>query len=142
MTSKIDHVTRLMAIAEGCFLSMPPSMARASILDIATTYNGIGPSWAPQWLRDALTGWLSLFQPAALIHDYHYSLIDPKTDWAEDEREIADWEFYQNCRKLTAIEYPIWNVTCWPLRAAHEYQAFCAWRAVRRLGGFSIGGDR
>jgi hypothetical protein len=133
MNAKLERVTRLVFLAENLGLYMPPAMAHANLMDIAAVYNGIGPAWAPEWLREALTSWLACFQPAALVHDFAYSQITPSPA-AEDLRAWADEQFYSNCRRCAAAAASWYTPRRWRL----EVGAFLAWRAVRRLGGLCI----
>ena len=130
----IESVTLLMAKVEAIDLSTPPCMRHASILDITAVWNGIGPAWAPEWFRKALSTWLRSFQPAALVHDYSYSLIDRNQPFAEDQRQVEDLRFYENCSKCAAYEFTWLH----PKRLLLELGALAAWRAVRRLGGASL----
>ena len=133
MNPKLERVRVLMAEAQRLNMDMAPTLQQADLLDIAASWNGIGPAWAPAWFRKALDTRLAAFQPAALIHDWDYAYIDAGRPGWEVVREAADDRFFANCR-LACGDVPLWN----PLRWIMERDAFLAWRAVRRLGGYSI----
>jgi hypothetical protein len=132
--SKLERVRDLMATAERLGMDMAPTMKHADLMDIAANWNGIGPGWAPDWFRAALDTYLHAFQPAALIHDWDYAYIDAGRPGWEAMREAADDRFYKNCRIGAAAVVPWWSPQRWRL----ERNAFWAWRAVRRLGGYSM----
>ena len=69
---------------------------------IAKCYNGIGPEFLPPAVREKVSSHLSLFAPAALIHDMRYS----KGDGSRYRFNYANWEFQVNCRKLAKRAYP------------------------------------
>ena len=79
---------------------------------IEREYNGIGPAFFPAKLRAKVTKWLGLFEPAALIHD----LRNFRSDGMRWAFNYANYEFFANCRKCAAAEYPWWN---W-----HRYRAY------------------
>ena len=68
-------------------------------------YNGIGPEFLPPVLRDKVTAFLAIFEPAALIHD----LRNYKSDGTRYAFNYANMEFFINCRKCAARKYPWWN---------------------------------
>lgn len=80
-------------------------LAKFDVAEIAREYNGIGPEWAGEKLRDAVTERCSLFEPAALIHD----LRNAVSDGSEIKFHFANSEFYLNCRKLADRAYPWWS---------------------------------
>ena len=65
---------------------------------LADGYNGIGPEFLPPTLREKVTQHLSLFAPAALIHD----LRNEYSDGTRRSFNYANYEFLANCRKLAA----------------------------------------
>ena len=133
MNPKLERVRMLMAEAQRLNMDMAPTLQQADLLDIAANWNGIGPAWAPDWLRQGLDARLAAFRPAALIHDWDYSHIDAGRPGWEVVREAADDRFYANCRRACG-DVSIWR----PMRWLMEYEAFWAWRFVRRIGGYSI----
>ena len=56
---------------------------------IKREYNGIGPEFFPVGLRDKVTEWLALFEPAALIHD----LRNYRSDGMRHAFNYANMEF-------------------------------------------------
>ena len=72
---------------------------------LAREYNGIGPEWAGEYVRDLVTGKLALFEPAALIHD----LRNYESDGTGAAFHYANGEFLLNCLKLAKQAYPWWR---------------------------------
>ena len=68
-------------------------------------YNGIGPEFFPPELRAKVTAFLSIFEPAALIHDLRYS----KSDGGRWAFNFANTEFLENCRVCADDRYSWWN---------------------------------
>lgn len=69
---------------------------------LAREYNGIGPEYLPADLRDKITDWLAVFEPAALIHDMRNYM----SDGYSKAFHYANDEFLANCRKCAAARYP------------------------------------
>ena len=73
-----------------------------SYADLARGYNGIGPEFLPEWMRDLVSDKLDIFGPCALIHDL-------RNDVADGTREsflYANDEFRRNCLKMAELAYP------------------------------------
>lgn len=69
--------------------------------ELARIYNGIGPDALPPGIRQRVTDYLALFEPAALIHDVRYASGDgTETDW-----HAANEEFLANCLALVKRKY-------------------------------------
>ncbi len=132
--TKLTEVTQLVIEAEILGLSMPPAMAHMDLRQIAEVSNGVGPQWAPEWIRDALSTRLRVFLPAALVHDVAYSFISSRDPHADDLRFWADEMFYGNCRTCAAHAAPWYSPRRWIL----ERDAWLAYRAVRKFGGLSL----
>lgn len=77
-------------------------------------YNGIGPEYLPEDVRDKVTEKLSLFEPAALLHDLRNYL----SDGTRTKFDYANKEFLRNCRKCANAEYPWYSLRRWRARAA------------------------
>ena len=76
-------------------------VAKYSYEELARIYNGIGSDALPKSIRERVTDFLSLFEPAALIHDVRYHESDGTgTRWHE-----ANQEFLSNCLELVARKY-------------------------------------
>lgn len=117
---------RMEALLHG--LDAPQSFWEAPIEVLVECYNGCGPDWMSKWGRKALTFALRVFEPAILIHDYQFSFSDGTTK----SFNLANNEFYVNCKKLAKAAYDWFN----PLRYKWLWRAFVAWRACVR-GGWS-----
>lgn len=76
-------------------------VAKYSYEELAQIYNGIGPEAMPERIRERVTDFLGLFEPAALIHDVRYEESDgTAAGWHE-----ANQEFLSNCMKLIERKY-------------------------------------
>ena len=93
-------------------------------LDYATLcreYNGIGAEWLGEKLRERITRYLHVFEPAALIHD----LRNSRSDGSIFGFHFANDEFGRNCRRLADAAYPWWS---W-----RRYRARAVARALHAL---------
>ena len=91
-------------------------------------YNGIGPEWAGETVRAKVTQYLTLFEPAALVHDMRNYM----SDGSRKGFYYANMEFHENCLKLADYAYPWWNWRRYRARlVAHALYDF-----VRGNGGW------
>lgn len=96
-------------------------------------YNGIGPEWAGETVREKATRYLSLFEPAALVHDMRNYM----SDGSRKGFNYANMEFLENCLKLADHAYPWWNWRRYRARlVAHALYDF-----VRSEGGWKAWQD-
>ena len=99
---------------------------------LARCYNGCGPEWIDNYLiygdriRDKLTRFLELFEPAFLGHDWDFS----NSDGSEERFHAANLRLLCNCRKLADRKYGWWNWKRYRARAA----AFALYEAVETFG--------
>ncbi len=105
MTTEEQHVEKLMDVAvladlEGLDLSIPLGFA-----ETVRAYNGIGAEWLPADVREKVTEYLALFEPAALIHDCRYHV----SDGSRESFNQANAEFLRNCMKLAEYRYGFFN---------------------------------
>ena len=73
-----------------------------SYAELARGYNGIGPEFLPEWMRDVATDKLDLFAPCALVHDMRNDVSDGTRAGFLD----ANDEFRRNCLKMADLAYP------------------------------------
>lgn len=73
--------------------------------EVCREYNGIGPQFLPENLRNKVTSFLGIFEPAALIHDLRFD----KSDGTRAAFDYANCEFFVNCHKCAKNEYKWWN---------------------------------
>lgn len=100
---------------------------------IRREYNGIGPEWAGETVRAKVTQYLTLFEPAALIHDMRNYM----SDGSRKGFNYANMEFHENCLKLADHAYPWWNWRRYRARlVAHALYDF-----VRGNGGWKAWQD-
>ena len=96
-------------------------------------YNGIGPEWAGAPIRDKATEILSLFEPAALIHD----LRNYKADGSRFNFNYANFEFLANCLKIANATYPWYSWRRYRARAV----AYALYDFVSGPGGWKAWQD-
>lgn len=98
----MDHFDEVRSKAVALNLSGVELFAQLGESTIRKEYNGIGPEFFPAELRAKVTKWLSLFEPAALIHDLRNFQSDGMR-WAFN---YANTEFLNNCRACANDAYP------------------------------------
>ena len=127
---KKDKTTILMDEAVAVGLDGTELFAQLSFDEICAAYNGIGPEFLPQAIREKVTDWLALFEPAALIHDIRYTLSDGyRYGW-----NFANVELRYNCLRLANRAYPWYSWRRYRARqVAHILYRFVAsaagWKA-------------
>ena len=94
---------------------------------VAAAYNGIGPDWLPDAIRDQLSRWLSLYAICAVIHDCRYQYCNDGTSAAFD---AANNELERNCRIVADATYSWFN----PLRYLARRGGRLLANACRRFG--------
>lgn len=85
-------------------------------LDLETvreSYNGIGPEFLDPEVREKVSELLSIFEPAALVHD----LRNEFSDGTRKGFEYANDEFLKNCLKLADYNYCFINPRRYRARA-------------------------
>ena len=85
-------------------------------LDLETvreSYNGIGPEFLDPEVREKVSELLSIFEPAALVHD----LRNEFSDGMRKNFEYANDEFLKNCLKLADYNYCFINPRRYRARA-------------------------
>lgn len=109
-------VAKLIAEALGAHLEGAEWVSSLGVARCEKGYNGIGPEFLPAAIRDRITKYLALFEPAALIHDL-------RTDASDGSREkflAANDEFRRNCLMLANRAYPWWSWKRYRARAAAQ----------------------
>ena len=93
---------------------------------LAASYNGTGPEFLPQKLRDLLDGACRPFLPAVMIHDVDFTLSDGSKEsfWQANNRLLI------NCITCALDAYP-W--TSWR-RYVLVAEAFLIYRACAKFG--------
>ncbi len=97
---------------------------------IASSFNGIGPSCLSEGQRQKLSKYLALFLPAALIHDMRYEV----SDGSRRGFNYANFEFRANCYALAAHAYGFFN---WRRYRAY-FVAWLLFKAVASEVGWLI----
>lgn len=75
------------------------------IEDVCKAYNGIGPQFLPEKLRNKVTEILHIFEPAALVHDLRFE----QSNGTRTAFDYANCEFFVNCHKCAKAQYRWWN---------------------------------
>ena len=122
VNDKRAHVAELITTARAAGLEGVALLDRG-VDAVAAEYNGIGPEFLPDEIRDEVTRFLALFEPAALIHDLRYS----RADGTREGFETANMEFHANCLTLARAKYPWWRFVS---RRVAEKTAFALFKAV------------
>ena len=89
---------------------------------LASAYNGTGPEFLPQKIRQKLDAACRPFLPAVQIHDVDYTF----SDGSEESFKLANRRLFWNCITCANNAYP-WNN--WR-RYAIYIQAWAMYRAV------------
>ena len=100
-----DETADLIAQAITYDLDVPGDWVEASNDQRAETYNGIGPDWLPELLREWATSLWHYFAAAALIHDWEYATTkdrSKKSFWLINNR------FRKNCKRLLKMKGCPW----------------------------------
>lgn len=97
---------------------------------ICEAYNGIGPQFFPENMRDGVTRKLAIFEPAAMGHDCRFH----KSDGTRESFEYANNEFVINCRKCAKAAYPWYS---W-----RRYRAYVVIDAMDKFNSSEMGGWR
>lgn len=101
-TDNMRHVCNLMVVANTANLQGVDFLNDMGWNRAMAAYNGIGPEFLPDDIRDRVTDFLSLFEPAALIHDCRFEL----SNGSRMAFLLANDEFRHNCIKLANCRYP------------------------------------
>lgn len=97
-------------------------LAQFGIGTIAREYNGIGPEYFKPKVRALVTKHLSLFQPAAVIHDMENFM----SDGSEEKFHAANRRFLTNCQRLADDKYGGSFEWLHPIRGLKRYRAHAA----------------
>lgn len=110
-----DNAIRLRLIGYTILVYMPIDV-------LAACYNGTGPEFLPQQIRDKLDAVCSSFLPAVMIHDVDYTM----SDGSRRSFLVANQHLFWNCVACANDAYPWRN---WR-RYALYLQAWIMYRAV------------
>lgn len=101
---KKAHVAALRQKAYELGLSGTPVLSM-HLADLAKHYNGCGPEFFPAAMREKLTTYLAVFEPAFLIHDLRFVLGDGSTATFN----AANAELHFNLCRIAKATYPWYN---------------------------------
>ncbi len=68
-------------------------------------YNGCGPDWMPEYLREKLTLYLKFFEAPFLEHDFSFEC----SDRTKEGFKAANKRLYRNCKKMITAHYSWWR---------------------------------
>lgn len=119
-----DKASRLRAQAENYALSGVEILRGYTPAELASLYNGIGPEWFPDELREAIDNLNPSLECCALIHDVRFATGD---DSAKSFKAAND-ELRENGCKVADARYPQWYrfYPRWRLKAkARAFASLC-----------------
>ena len=122
MTTAYTTLTDIRDAAIRLHLDGSQHLAYLPIDVLAASYNGTGPEFLPQKIRDLLDGVCRPFLPAVMIHDVDFTL----SDGSEESFKQANRRLFWNCITCANNAYPWTN---WR-RYALYLQAWAMYRAV------------
>lgn len=98
-----------------------------SDIKLSKIYNGCGPEWLPEYMRDALTWYYSFFEAAFLEHDVSFTI----SDGSEKGFKEANNRLFKNCIKLS-------NQLSWfsnPITKIRRYrQSYTIYKMCKKFG--------
>lgn len=98
----LAHVAKLIEKAKAAGLKGADWLESLGVKRCCEGYNGIGPEFLPAKVRNLVTDFLALFEPAALPHDLRNEFADgTRTSFL-----AANDEFRINCMLLAERAYP------------------------------------
>ena len=96
------EIDELLKIAVEAKLEGLDFLSSFTYAQLSNGYNGIGPEFLPSAVREKVTKYLAIFEPAALIHDMRNHV----GDGSRYGFNFANIEFRGNCLKLADIAHP------------------------------------
>jgi hypothetical protein len=103
MKTKISkaEIRELVKIAHEANLKGVDFLDRFTVEELQEYYNGIGPEFLSPRVRSAVSEFLHIYKPAAVIHD----LRNEFSDGTRKGFSYANKEFLINCQKLSDYTY-------------------------------------
>lgn len=142
MATDESKVRRLLSACAHYRLDGTALVASMPIAFLVQAYNGIGPDWAPEIVRDAYTALHADFEPAAFIHDTDTEL----SDGTHEKFVEANERFLTNCTIIAKSKYAWYNpVRYWRLHQARSMYrllvlfGWTAWQAAYKRNTASVG---
>ena len=122
MTTNFQDLTDIRDAAIRLHLDGSQHLAYLPLDVLAAAYNGTGPEFLPQRIRDLLDGACRPFLPAVMIHDVDFTF----SDGSVESFKLANRRLLLNCITCANNAHP-W--TSWR-RYALYIQAWAMYRAV------------
>ena len=122
MTDNYTELTDIRDAAIRLHLDMSQYLELLPLEVLAAAYNGTGPEFLPQKIRDKLDAACRPFLPAVMVHDVDFTF----SDGSEESFKQANRRLFWNCIICANNAYPRKN---WR-RYALYIQAWAMYRAV------------
>lgn len=116
-----NRVEQLVEKAKSLRLEGAECLVGMDMDEVCGAYNGIGPQFLGEKLRDGMTEILHVYEPAALIHDIRFD----RSDGTRRSFDRANREFCANCRKCANDAYAWWS-----------WRRYRAYAVIRAMNGF------
>ncbi len=126
--TKEAHVAKLIETALTAGLRGAEWCSYRGLAWCAEAYNGIGPEFFPADVREEVTKYLQIFEPAAFVHDCQHKV----SDGTRESFELANGWFLENCLTLADLAYPWYNWKRYRARAV----AYALHECVSGLAGW------
>lgn len=101
----VETTKELVAEAVRLKLDGADRVAARPVEELAADFNGIGPEWFPEWVRQLLDDAYPFFLSSAMIHDDDYRHGDGSVVGFLD----ANRRLGENCRKAVLEEFGWYN---------------------------------
>lgn len=134
MSSKKKVVYQLLAECIVYGLKGMDFVVSLPIDDIVKAYNGIGPSWFPEKLREAIDKLDPVLRPIALPHDCMFTYNDGSREWFDK----ANNELEENGLALADAKFAWYN----PRRYLTRYRALTYAMLCRKYGWEAYTSDK
>ena len=96
-----EEIKELLGIAKAANLDGLDFLSQFTEVQLADGYNGIGPEFLGEKVRQKVSEFLHIFKPAAVGHD----LRNEMSDGTRKSFKYANDEFLRNCYKLADYHY-------------------------------------
>jgi len=133
-TYTLAEVKKICDLAEKYQLDGRDVLKNYSIEEIAEIYNGAGPDSWPEFGREVLTNFMSLFKPVILIHDLDFD----RSDGTEVTFQTVTARWKANCKMIMTAEYPFWTLK--QIDKKYRRDRAC-WLGEMVLANLAISGD-
>lgn len=102
-------------------LFVPPNFNREESV-LQKCYNGCGPDWMPEKIRNWLTSHFEFFESAFMIHDYEFT----QSDKSDSGFDCANSRLHANCWRLVTLKISKYNFPKRILYYARSHEIYAA----------------